>query len=52
MFEVQVNSKSDIVEAVTIFESVHLKAAQAFYHDSRRDYPNVNIRLIEVLRHS
>ena len=51
MFEVQVNSKSDTPPS-TIFESVHLKEAQTFYHDSRREYPNVDIRLIEVLRHS
>lgn len=51
MFEVQISNKRD-PHAVpqTIFESVHLKEAQTFYHDTRRDNPNINIRLIEVLR--
>lgn len=57
MFEVQISNKRD-PHAVpqTIFESVHLKEAQTFYHDARRqfqkDHPNVDIRLIEVLRRS
>ena len=53
MFEVQIRSVIDVNSGpLTIFESVHLKEAQTFYHDSRREYPNVDIRLIEVLRHS
>ena len=53
MFEVQVRSMADVHSfSLTIFESVHLKEAQKFYQDSRHDYADVEIRLIEVLRHS
>jgi hypothetical protein len=50
MFEVQLFDDVDV--RYPLFVSPILAEAQFFYHQHRRDNPDVSIRLIEVLRKS
>ena len=55
MFEVQMCDRSEPdakMFYVSLFETLNLEEAQFFYHQHRRDNPDISIRLIEVLRKS
>jgi hypothetical protein len=55
MFEVQMCDRSESggkMFYVSLFETLNLAEAQFFYHQYRRDQPDISIRLIEVLRRS